>query len=122
MVEHSAKRLDAVFSALANPTRRAILCELARGEHPIGELAAPFKMSFAAASKHIRVLEDAGLVRRRVQGRMHFCRIEPTPLAGADQWLRFYHRLWTEQLDRLDELLQSEARRKSNHPGKGPKR
>jgi len=65
-------------------------------------------MSFAAASKHVKVLEGAGLVRRRVQGRRHVCRIQPAPLAAADEWLRFYHRLWTEQLDRLDALLEAE--------------
>jgi len=99
---------------LADPTRRAMLRELASGEHNIGELAAPFKMSFAAASKHVKVLEGAGLLRRRVQGRWHFCRIEPAPLAAADRWLRFYQRFWTEQLDRLDALLQAEDRPPSN--------
>ena len=67
-------------------------------------------MSFAAASKHVRVFEAAGLVRRRVEGRSHVCRIEPAPLAAANEWLRFYERLWTEQLDALDGLLKAEDR------------
>jgi DNA-binding transcriptional ArsR family regulator len=110
MVERSSIPLDPVFRALADPTRRAMLRTLAAGERNIGELAAPFRMSFAAASKHVKVLEGAGLVRRRVQGRRHVCRIQPAPLAAADEWLRFYHRLWTEQLDRLDALLESDDR------------
>jgi DNA-binding transcriptional ArsR family regulator len=120
MVEQSTPALDAVFRALADPTRRAMLRTLAAGEHPIGELAAPFRMSFAAASKHVKVLEGAGLVRRRVQGRRHLCRIQPTPLAAADEWLHFYRRLWTEQLDRLDSLLETEDRVRSK--GKETKR
>ncbi|MGO9340419.1 MAG: ArsR/SmtB family transcription factor [Terracidiphilus sp.] len=120
MVEQSTIPLDAVFHALADPTRRAMLRNLATGEHNIGELAAPFRMSFAAASKHVKVLEGAGLVSRRVEGRRHLCRIQPAPLAAADEWLRFYHRLWTEQLDRLDTLLEAEDRDRSK--GKETKR
>jgi DNA-binding transcriptional ArsR family regulator len=111
MVERSNIPLDPVFRALADPTRRAMLRTLADGERNIGELAAPFRMSFAAASKHVKILEGSGLVRRRVQGRRHVCRIQLGPLAAADEWLSFYHRLWTEQLDRLDALLESEDRR-----------
>jgi DNA-binding transcriptional ArsR family regulator len=123
MVERSDLALDGVFRALADPTRRAMLHKLAAGESNIGELAAPFRMSFAAASKHVKVLEGAGLVRRRVQGRRHVCRIEPAPLAAADEWLRFYHRLWTEQLDRLDGLLQAEDQPESeSHQRKRAKR
>jgi DNA-binding transcriptional ArsR family regulator len=120
MVEQSTIPLDAVFRALGDPTRRAMLRTLASGERNIGQLAAPFSMSFAAASKHVKVLEGAGLVRRRVQGRRHVCRIQPAPLAAADVWLHFYRRLWTEQLDRLDSVLQAEDRSKSK--GKGTKR
>jgi DNA-binding transcriptional ArsR family regulator len=123
MVERSNIALDPVFRALGDPTRRAMLRTLATGERNIGELAAPFRMSFAAASKHVKVLEGAGLVRRRVQGRRHVCRIQPAPLAAADEWLQFYHRLWTEQLDRLDALLESEDRRATERPkGKDAKR
>jgi len=123
MVERSSVSLDPVFRALADPTRRAMLRTLAVGERNIGELAAPFRMSFAAASKHVRVLEGAGLVRRRVQGRRHVCRIQPAPLAAADEWLQFYHRLWTEQLGRLDALLESEGDRATKtSKGKDAKR
>jgi DNA-binding transcriptional ArsR family regulator len=108
MVKRRSASLDHVFHALADPTRRAMLRSLASGERNIGELAAPFRMSFAAASKHVRVLEGAGLVRRRVQGRRHVCRIEPAPLAAADKWLRFYQCFWTDRLDALQALLEAE--------------
>jgi DNA-binding transcriptional ArsR family regulator len=106
MVEHSP--LDGVFHALADPTRRAMLRSLAGGERNIGQLAQPFAMSFAAASKHVKVLEGAGLVRRRVRGREHFCRIEARPLATADKWLRDFEGFWNEQLDGLEALLREE--------------
>lgn len=106
MVELNA--LDNVFHALADPTRRAMLRSLADGERNIGQLAEPFAMSFAAASKHVKVLEGAGLLRRRVQGRSHVCRLETAPLAAADVWLRFYEGFWTDRLDGLGELLREE--------------
>lgn len=74
----------------------------------IGDLAAPFSMSLPAVSKHVRVLERAGLVRRKVQGRSHICRLEPAELAVADEWLRFYERYWTDRLDALDAALLAE--------------
>jgi DNA-binding transcriptional ArsR family regulator len=101
--------LDGVFHALADPTRRALLRRLADGERNIRELAEPFAMSFAAVSKHVKVLEDAGLLRRRVDGRSHVCRMEPGPLAAADEWLRFYERFWAVRLDVLDTLLRRDA-------------
>lgn len=108
MVEHSALALDTVFQALTDATRRAMLRQLAEGERNIGELAAPFDMSLAAASKHVKVLERAGLVRRVVHGRTHICRLEPAPLAAADEWLRFYEQFWNRRLDALDALLKAE--------------
>jgi DNA-binding transcriptional ArsR family regulator len=87
-----------------------MLRRLANGESSIGVLAEPFRMSFAAASKHVRVLERAGLVRRRIEGRSHICRIEPAPLAAAEEWIRFYERFWRRQLVALDETLNREAR------------
>ena len=78
---------------------------LARQEHTVGELAEPFRMSLAAASKHVKTLERAGLVRRTVRGRTHFCRLNPQPLAEADDWLRSYERLWTQRLAALETLL-----------------
>lgn len=116
MVEQQAASLDRVFHALADPTRRSMLRVLADGEHKIGDLAAPFSMSFAAASKHVKVLEGAGLVRRRVQGRSHLCRIEPAPLAAATEWLRFYERFWAGRLDTLEALLRGDDA--SGQPGK----
>ncbi|WP_164708052.1 ArsR/SmtB family transcription factor [Paraburkholderia phosphatilytica] len=101
--------LDGIFHALADPTRRALLRRLADGERNIRELAEPFSMSFAAVSKHVKVLEDAGLLRRRVDGRSHVCRMEPGPLAAADEWLRFYERFWAARLDVLDTLLRRDA-------------
>ncbi len=97
--------LDGVFQALADPTRRGMLRRLAAGERTITELAEPCAMSFAAASKHVRVLERAGLVHRTVRGRTHHCRLEPAPLADAQAWLAFYQRYWTTRLDALETLL-----------------
>ena len=108
MVLDQAPELDGVFHALADPTRRAMLRSLAYGRCNIGELAAPHQMTFAAASKHVRVLERAGLVRREVVGRAHLCRLEPALLAEAETWLGFYGRLWAEQLDQLESVLSEE--------------
>jgi DNA-binding transcriptional ArsR family regulator len=114
MVEQHA--LDTVFHALADPTRRAMLRGLAGGERNIGQLAQPFSMSFAAASKHVKVLEGAGLVRRHVRGRQHFCRIEARPLAAADQWLRVFEGFWNDQLDGLEVLLREEDQAAARDP------
>lgn len=109
MVEQNAARLDAVFHALGDATRRKMLRSLAEGERTVGELAGPFDMSLAAASKHIKALENAGLVRRRVVGRTHLCRLEARPLARAHEWINFYERFWTSRLDILEDLLHREA-------------
>lgn len=106
MVEHHA--LDSVFQALGDPTRRAMLAGLSGRDRTVGELAAPFAMSLAAASKHIKVLERAGLVRRTVRGRSHVCSLEAAPLREAEAWLRRYERFWTERLDALEDLLLAE--------------
>ena len=103
------RRLDAAFHALADPTRRGMLASLALGEKSVGELAAPFRMTFAGASKHVKVLENAGLIARRRVGRMQLCRIEPAPLAEAQQWLRQWERFWTDNLDRLQTLVEANA-------------
>src|SRR5919198_121480 len=95
MVELQTPQLDTVFHALGDATRRRMLRDLAGGERTVGQLAEPFAMSLAAASKHIKVLENAGLLRREVRGRTHLCRLAPGPLASAHQWLRFYERFWT---------------------------
>ena len=108
MVEREAK-LDRVFHALSDGTRRRMLRRLAGGEHSVGELAAGFEMSFAAGAKHVKVLENAGLVRRRIMGRVHLCRLEARRLKKADEWLRFYERFWSDSLDRLEMLLEQDA-------------
>ena len=103
--------LDEVFSALADATRRDMLRRLTAGERTIGDLAGPYDMSFEAASKHVRVLERAGLVRRSVRGRNHYCQFDALRLAEADRWLSFYQRFWMERFAALDRVL---ARR--GHP------
>ena len=113
MIEHDSPALDIVFRALGDATRRGMLASLSLGEKSIGELAEPFSMSFAGASKHVKVLEEAGLVRREVRGRSHICRLEAGPLASADQWLRHYERFWTGRLDALERLLREDDARKA---------
>lgn len=113
MVEHDSPRLDTIFHALSDATRRGMLASLALGEKSVGELAEPFAMSFAGASKHVKVLEEAGLIRREVRGRTHVCSLEPGPLASADQWLRHYERFWTGRLDALEQLLREDDARKA---------
>ena len=108
MVEYHAPRLDQVFHALADPTRRAMLASLREGARSVGELAAPHRISLAAASKHIKTLERAGLVRRTILGRTHQCALDPAPLADADAWLRRYSAFWTERLDALESLLRAD--------------
>ncbi len=114
MVEQESAGLDAVFHALADPTRRGMLRRLAGGQRSIGELAAPFRMSFAGASKHVKYLERAGLVRRTVQGRPHLCSLDAGRMADADEWLRYYKRFWNDRLDALErELGKPERKPKS---------
>lgn len=107
MVEH---RLDEVFRALAHPTRRAMLADLAERERTVGQLSEPFAISFAAASKHVQVLERAGLVERTVAGRTHVCRLAPERIEEAYRWLARYQRFWEERLDALEaELRRDDA-------------
>ncbi len=108
MIEFQTAPLDGIFHALADPTRRAILAELASGERSVSELAAPFEMSLAAASKHIQTLERAGLIKRDVRGRTHICSLDPKPLADANAWLKRYARFWDDRLDALEALLHAE--------------
>jgi DNA-binding transcriptional ArsR family regulator len=122
MVELQTSQLDTVFHALGDATRRQMLRELTRGERTVGQLAEPFAMSLAAASKHIKVLEHAGLVRREVRGRTHLCRLEPGPLASAHEWLIFYERFWTDRLALLERLLRREDAGKSPKAKKGEDR
>ena len=105
------ERLDATFTALADPTRRGMLADLMRGEKSVGELAAPYRMSFAGAAKHVGVLERAGLVERRKAGRQMLCRLRPEPLREADAFLRQWEHFWTGALDRLDALIREEVQK-----------
>lgn len=102
MVEN---HLDLTFRALADPTRRGMLASLALGEKSIGELAGPLAMSFAGASKHVRVLEEAGLLLRRKVGRTHLIQLNAAPLAEAEQWLRQWENFWNVRLDRLEAAI-----------------
>jgi DNA-binding transcriptional ArsR family regulator len=110
MVESRAARLDHVFGAVADPTRRAILDTLARGEVTVGELAARFPISLNGVSKHVRVLERAGLVTRDIQGREHRLAFDPRPLEDAAAWMDRYRAFWEARLDALEGLIRSRKR------------
>ena len=99
------RRLDATFRALADPTRRAILAALARGQTPVSVLAAPHRMSLPAVMKHLQVLERAGLVRQKKRGRVRQCRLSAQPLKQAEAWLSHYRMFWETQFDALDRYL-----------------
>ena len=106
MVLDRSPRLDVVFHALAHPARRAIIRQLSGGERNLSELAAPLRMTFPAATKHVRVLEAARLVRRRVAGRQHLCRLEAAPLKEVAEWTERFRVIWEPRFDRLDSYLQ----------------
>jgi DNA-binding transcriptional ArsR family regulator len=106
------ERLDTTFHALADPTRRGMLASLALGEKSIGELAEPFQMSFAGASKHVRVLEDAGLLSRRKLGRTHLISLNAEPLAEAELWLKQWEKFWSVRLDRLQALVEADQEKR----------
>ena len=111
MVEN---QLDTTFQALSDPTRRGMLASLALGERSIGELGEPFAMSFAGAAKHVKVLESAGLIERRKDGRKQICTLRPEPLAEAERWLKQWEEFWTVKLDRLQAIIESDKKEKSN--------
>jgi DNA-binding transcriptional ArsR family regulator len=121
MVEHQTLPLDTIFHALSDVTRRSMLADLAKNQRTVSELAEPFSMSLAAASKHIKVLEAAGLIRREVKGRVHTCRLEPSALATAHQWLSFYEGFWTDRLNILDQLLRADGAHAPTSPPPPPK-
>jgi DNA-binding transcriptional ArsR family regulator len=112
-----AQRLDATFAALADPTRRAILARLARGEASVTELAAPFAMSQPAVSKHLKVLERAGLISSGQDAQRRPRRLEPAPLAEATRWLAEYRRFWEGSFERLDGLLGEMKKMRRRRPG-----
>jgi DNA-binding transcriptional ArsR family regulator len=111
MVEN---RLDMTFHALADPTRRGMLANLALGEKSIGELAEPLAMTLAGASKHVKVLEDAGLIIRRRAGRTHLISIDAKPLEEAERWLRQWEKFWNVRLDRLEALIERDKKENNN--------
>src|SRR5579871_3413028 len=107
--------LSATFAALADPTRRAILARLASGEAPVSELAEPFQMSMPAVSKHLKVLERAGLIARSREAQWRPCRLEASPLKGVADWVEHYRGFWEQSLDRLDTYLR-EIQAQENEP------
>lgn len=118
----SVDRLSATFHALADPTRRAILARLAQGETSVQELAKPFVISAPAISKHLKVLEHAGLITRGREAQWRPCRIEPQALRGVDDWLERYRRLWEERLDRLDAYLREIQAKEKSEKKRGRKK
>ena len=108
------ERLDKTFRALADPTRRGMLARLALGDKSIGELAEPFAMTFAGASKHVKVLEEAGLIARRKQGRTHLISIDAKPLEEAERWMRQWEKFWNVRLDHLEALIEREEKENPN--------
>lgn len=111
----SPDRLSSTFAALADPTRRAILARLAQGEAPVTELAEPFAMSLPAISKHLKVLENAGLIARGREAQWRPCRLEAGPLKDAADWLEEYRRFWEQSLDRLDDYLRELQKKEKKH-------
>jgi len=115
MVKCSSRLLNRTFAALADPTRRRILEHLAQGDHCVTDLARPYAMSLPAVSKHLRVLESAGLVRRRRRGRVHSLKLQAAPMKQASQWIEEYRRFWEERFDRLDAYLHTlQSKEKKN--------
>jgi DNA-binding transcriptional ArsR family regulator len=112
------QKLDQVFAALADPTRRAILARLAQGEATVNEVVARFELSQPAISKHLKVLEGAGLVSRGRQAQFRPVRLNAAPMAAAAGWLGDYERFWAESLDRLDDYVKVMKRKEKRHAGK----
>ena len=121
MVHYSGERLDEVFGALADPTRRAVLAKLRHGDHSIGELAEPFEMSLPGFIKHLGILEDAGLIERKKVGRVVSCHLKGGALKAALAWLERYEQFWNTRLDRLGAFLeQKENQAWKSQPTKKP--
>lgn len=118
MVEYTSDQLDTIFQALADPTRRGMLAALTDGPSTISDLAEPYVMSLAAASKHVKKLEAAGLIERQVVGRVHHCRLTPEALKAAGDWIKTYERFWTSRLDILEGLLKTEDEMKDTEQQK----
>ncbi|MBI3899817.1 MAG: winged helix-turn-helix transcriptional regulator [Gammaproteobacteria bacterium] len=124
MVNYSPAVLDRTFAALADPTRRAILARLAEGEANVSELAKPFDVSLPAISKHLRILEDAGLLLRTIDGRVHRCQVNAAPMRAAAEWIERYRAFWDVRLDALATYLSRNSEEQSswqNHNSKKAK-
>jgi DNA-binding transcriptional ArsR family regulator len=106
MVNYRSGSLDEVFAALADPIRRGIVARLARGEASVGDLAAPYRVSAPAISRHLRVLENAGLLERHKRGRVHHCRLRPQPMSAAAEWIEQCREFWESRFDALEKYLQ----------------
>jgi len=121
MVQHETRpdQLSLTFAALADPSRRAMLTRLASGEAPVTELAEPLRMSLPAVTKHLKVLERAGLITRSRRAQWRPCRLEAAPLKNAADWLELYRRFWEESLDRLDDYLQQLQGKEKKHGSEG---
>jgi DNA-binding transcriptional ArsR family regulator len=117
MVEYHPAALDRIFSAVSDPTRRTILEALAEKPATITEIATPFPVSLNAVSKHVMVLERAGLVRREIHGREHLCWLEPQPLREATAWLDHYRQFWNVRLDALEKYVARKAKSKKKEKG-----
>ena len=107
--------LDATFAALADPTRRAIIARLAQGSATVNELAAPFDISLPAVSRHLKVLEGAGLLRREVEAQRRRCHLQPEPLRQAEDWIERYRRFWTERFDALEPYLDETSKEEESN-------
>jgi DNA-binding transcriptional ArsR family regulator len=114
MVKCSPRILNRTFAALADPTRRRILEHLADGERCVTDIARPYRMSLPAVSKHLRVLEKAGLIRRQRQGRVHRLKLEARPMKDAQEWIEAYRRFWEESFDRLETYLKELQTKEKN--------
>ena len=115
MVEYGSKILDRTFGALADPTRRRILARLRKGEGCVTDLARPYAISLAAVSKHLMVLEKAGLVKRRRDGRVHSLRLEAQPMQEAQAWINRYREFWEGNVDRFEKYLDKLEEKESKH-------
>ena len=116
---HEASRLNRVFSALADPSRRAMLARLSRGEATVGQLAAPLRMTAPAVTKHLKVLERAGLIARTIEGRVHTCRLSPRAMAEAVAWIERQRRFWDQRLDALGAFLEHTTPKLKRRRGRG---
>lgn len=118
MVKYNARRLDRTFAALADPTRRLILQNLVHGNRCVTDLAKPHRMSLPAVSKHLRVLEKAGLIQRQRKGRVHQLTLEAQPMKQASQWIEEYRQFWEESFDRLEDYLKELQKKGKNYESK----